>query len=710
MAIVNVGISGKWNTYRPSNLVRGLRSKSYEAHIDGLRALAVLSVVAFHIWPDVFPLGWIGVDVFFVVSGYLITQVLIRDITSNNFNIFDFMGRRLRRLYPQLLAMLLASSALALIVFNSQELREFAVRQLSAMGYLSNVIFSLEGSYFAETKYLNPLLHTWSLGVEEQFYIAAPLLLILLWRAKAWKILPGFLVVGATLSIVVWAVLQTGSVFPTFGANIAFYWLPARAWELIIGGLLAWSIHIGTTKVQKYLAIQLVSVLFTISLLSSVYSSSLWPSVTNISAVFATALLIQFGGNRKLRFLEVGWLREIGLLSYAIYIWHWPIICFVTILLGPIDDNLGLAAVAILCTAMASLLSFKFVEIKFRYAKRPGSRVKQKRLGSLTTLVLFSLLFLSAPTLQSAESQAARVLSEVETIYFSGLNERVFVKHRLDGVRSYDEWEALAIGSSRMMQVDSSLTGRRTLNISVYGANVEDLVYLALRGQSATGVNEIYLSLDPWMLNENYRDKRWNIFFELGSQQIEAVLASDGSAQALRSIDKESETNLPALVFDAINQSERFLVASNKQPDFRDKLTRDGRLILNTSTQRISLATDQLAKGWTHGSLDDFELSETKIGYLNRLLAELDKRQVSVYLVLLPYHPAVLNGVSQMEARAAISKIEEIVTQLATSNNVRLLGSFDPELVGCSNEEFLDSIHPLQGCSARVLQTRRHLD
>ena len=145
MAIFDVENSGKWNSYRPSNLVRGLRSKSYEAHIDGLRALAVLSVVAFHIWPDMFPLGWIGVDVFFVVSGYLITQVLIRDITSNKFSIFRFMGRRLRRLYPQLLAMLLASSALALIVFNSQELREFAVRQISARDISQTSSFRSKG-------------------------------------------------------------------------------------------------------------------------------------------------------------------------------------------------------------------------------------------------------------------------------------------------------------------------------------------------------------------------------------------------------------------------------------------------------------------------------------------------------------------------------------------------------------------------------------
>lgn len=214
----------------------------------------------------------------------------------------------------------------------------------------------------------------------------------------------------------------------------------------------------------------------------------------------------------------------------------------------------------------------------------------------------------------------------------------------------------------------------------------------------------MYLSLDPWMLNENYRDKRWNIFFELGSPQIEALLASDDSTQAYRPIAQGSETSLPALIFDAINQSERFLVASNNQPEVRDKLTREGRLILNTSTEQISLATDELARGWSHGNLDEFELSETKIGYLNQLLAELDNRQVSVYLVLLPYHPAVLNGVSQMEARATISKIEELVGQLATSNHVRLLGSFDPELVGCSNEEFLDSIHPFQGCSAKALE------
>lgn len=685
-------------------LVKGIGQKSYEPHIDGLRALAVLSVVAFHIWPEIFSVGWAGVDVFFVISGYLITRVLIRDISHNQFSLSNFISRRLRRLYPQLLTMSLASSVAALLIFNSEELKEFAVRQISAVGYFSNVLFSLEGSYFAETKYLNPLLHTWSLGVEEQFYLAAPLMLVFLWRAGAWKELPRFLVVGAVASIVAWGVFQTGTVFQTLGNNIAFYWLPARAWQLIIGGLLAWSIHYGTSKTQKSLAIQLASLFLLISLVAATYQPTLSTAVTSIFAVVATALLIQFGGHQKLRYLREGWLRELGLLSYAIYIWHWPIISFLTIIFGPIDSNLGLAVTAIFSSAVASLLSFRFVEIKFRYARQQGSRVRPRMLGALSAVAALSLLSFSAPALQSAESQAAQTLKDVETIYFSGLNERAFVQHRLDAITPDDEWQALAVGSSRMMQVDSSLTGRRTLNISVYGASVEDLIYLVLRGQRTTGAKEVYLSLDPWMLNENYHDKRWKIFFDSGSQQIEEALTNEDYVMAFKPTSQNSAADFAASLFDAINQSERFIAASNNHPDVRDKLTQDGRLILNTSTEQKGLATDELARGWSHGSLDDFEVSETKINYLNLLLEALDERQVSVYMVLFPYHPAVFDGVGQLTARTTISSIEDLVVQLAASNNLEVLGSYNPELVGCSNEEFLDSIHPLQECSAKALR------
>lgn len=688
---------------KPSKQTRGLSSRSYEGHIDGLRALAISFVVAFHIWPGIFPLGWAGVDAFFVVSGYLITHGLIRDISSGRFSFIGFLVRRLRRLYPQLLTMLATTSVAALVVFNSEEIREFAVRQISAMAYLSNILFSLEGSYFAETKYLNPLLHTWSLGVEEQFYILAPLALLLIWKMRAWGNLPMLLSLGATLSFVIWAYLQTGMVFPTHGTDLAFYWLPARAWELLAGGLLAWSLHFSKTKFQKNLALIVVAGQVVMTVLAALFFSTLWPSVINAVSVLTTTILIQFGSDQKLRFLAYGFIREVGLLSYAIYIWHWPIISFLTIMFGSLEDNLGLAGVALLATALTSLLSFKFIEIRFRYRGEAISRARVKTFGLASALGLISVLLLNAPLLQSAEKQSAQVLEQAEVIYFSGLNERIFVQERLELIKGHDKWEALAIGSSRMMQVDSNVVGRPTMNISVFGANIEDLVYLALEGQRATGVKEIYISLDPWMLNENYNDARWTTFFAEGTPQVEAALTGDDYFHSYGRENLSPDPSIPSIIFDSVNLSEKFLVASDMHPEVLNKLTHEGRLILSRSAESDSLNFEEIASYWTHGSLDNFDLSTRKLEYTNQLVRALVDLKVSVNFVLFPYHPAILEGDSQLEARATITHIEETISKLATRLDVPVFGSFDPESVGCVADDFLDAIHPRQNCSAKVL-------
>lgn len=688
----------------PSKQTTGLSSRLYEGHIDGLRALAISFVVAFHIWPGLFPFGWAGVDAFFVVSGYLIMHGLIRDISAGRFSFLSFLSRRLRRLFPQLLTMLAASSVAALVIFNSEEIREFAVRQISAVTYVSNIVFSLEGSYFSETKYLNPLLHTWSLGVEEQFYLLAPLALLFIWKISAWNRLPLVLIVGAILSFVVWGYLQTGIVFPTHGANIAFYWLPARAWELLAGGLLAWSIHFSKTKLQKNLALVLVSGQVVISLLAAFFLPTLWPSVVNVVTVLATTLMIQFGNDQKLRFLATGFIREVGLLSYAIYVWHWPIVSFLTTTFGSLQDNLGVAAVALLATALTSLLTYRFIEIRFRYKRRAIPRVRAKTFGLASAFAMITLLLLNAPLLQSAEKQSAEVLQQADAIYFSGLNERLFVQERLDLMRGLDKWDAVALGSSRMMQVDSNLVGRPTLNVSVFGANIQDLVYLSLEGQRATGVKEIFMSIDPWMLNENYRDERWTTFFSKGAPQVEAALMGANRTTSPGRSNQTPDLSIASIIFDSINLSEKFLEASGSQPEVVNKLTQDGRLILSGSAYDNSLDSESIANSWTHGSLDNFNLSKRKVAYTKELIRALGERGVSVKIVLLPYHPAVFGQDGQLEARDTITLIEETISKLAASLNVSVLGSFDPASVGCIESEFLDAIHPLQTCTAKALK------
>ena len=199
---------------------------NYRPDIDGLRAVAVLSVIAFHLNPAWLPGGYLGVDIFFVISGYLITNIIWREACEQNFSILRFYERRIRRIMPALLTVLAATSVAALILLLPADLKGFGRSLLATLFFVANIYFWRDTNYFSRTAEDKPLLHMWSLGIEEQFYIVMPFLLAILafrWRRAA-----------------VWFVLAI--VLLSFGLNVfanrigaqnpAFYLLPTRAWEL----------------------------------------------------------------------------------------------------------------------------------------------------------------------------------------------------------------------------------------------------------------------------------------------------------------------------------------------------------------------------------------------------------------------------------------------------------------------------------------------
>jgi peptidoglycan/LPS O-acetylase OafA/YrhL len=336
---------------------------NYRADVDGLRALAVLLVMAFHLHPGLPHGGFVGVDIFFVISGYLITQILHKEITAGSFSILNFYERRIRRIFPALLAVLVACSIAASITMMPGELIAFGKSLLAATLSYSNLLFWSQTGYFDGPAAAKPLLHTWSLAVEEQFYIVFPLLLYFIHRRAAhllrWIILA--LALGS---------LAISSMLAYSHSTAAFYMPYARAWELLTGAILSLGM---VPAIRGRLARELAALLGLglIAVAALHYSSETpFPGLAALLPCIGTALIIAAGTAGKTlvgRALSVRPVVFIGLISYSVYLWHWPLIVFVRLAAPDLSADgypylLAMTSVSLI----AGALSWRFVELPAR--------------------------------------------------------------------------------------------------------------------------------------------------------------------------------------------------------------------------------------------------------------------------------------------------------------------------------------------------------
>lgn len=347
----------------------------YRADIEGLRALAVIPVVVFHVWPDAIPGGFVGVDIFFVISGYLITTLLMQRLQSGSYSILAFYGARIRRIFPALFVMLAASSCAAIALLPPAPLKEFA-RTLGATAvFLSNIELYRISDYFAGASDLKPLLHTWSLAVEEQFYIVFPPLLALLFRRARRYLLPTLMVSAlASLAMSGWLVQHDPAA--------AFYFAPPRAFELLIGAMLAVT---GLERAAQtptpsstlqHEAAALAGLLLIGVALFNFSSNTPFPGWTALLPAGGAGLLIWAGAQNTWgsRLLSVAPARTIGLLSYSLYLWHWPVIVFTRhYTLG--EPGMWARVLAVAASLGLASLSVRFVERPFRHLHSEDRRL-----------------------------------------------------------------------------------------------------------------------------------------------------------------------------------------------------------------------------------------------------------------------------------------------------------------------------------------------
>ena len=343
------------------------KSAEYRPDVDGLRAIAVLSIVAFHFGSEYVPGGFVGVDIFFVISGYLITGILLKGLASGSFSFWDFYARRIRRIFPALIVVLVATWVTGWFVLLADEFSALGKQIAGSAVFAANFVFWREAGYFDIAAELKPLLHLWSLGVEEQFYVVWPVLLYLAWKS-------GF----NTLAVLVLIGLASFALNVSLvgGHPVATFYLPMpRFWELLLGGLLA---HFERheprlPRVGAFLrnAGALLGIALILCSIFGLDRTKTFPGWWALFPVVGASLLI-FGGRHAWineRVLAHRALVFVGLISYPLYLWHWPILSFARIS-EPEGLPAGVLLFGVFLSFLLSWLTYRFVEIPIRSVRK----------------------------------------------------------------------------------------------------------------------------------------------------------------------------------------------------------------------------------------------------------------------------------------------------------------------------------------------------
>lgn len=379
--------------------------QAYRPDIDGLRAVAVILVVAYHAFPNLRTGGFVGVDVFFVISGYLITQIVLVGLQAQTFSLAEFYRRRVRRIVPALLVVMAACCVAAWYLLLPGELHWFGRSLWRCAAFLANMFFANTGGYFARAEESFPLLHLWSLGVEEQFYLVWPLLLIL---AAKYGVTQRFLVIAilTSLGISIWGAWYSPAQF--------FYYPVSRGWELAVGGLLAArQIAVPQKHIAQFMGISGLALIIAGGVLWTPDKPvpGMWSLLPTVGAAFLIAAGERAAANRWILCNRT--MIFVGKLSYPLYLWHWPLFSFTRILLGHASP-LGLATAECAIALAAAYATYRWVEMPLRYSRFPRGTVAAMLVG-LAFMALVGLGFgrswitgrLSGPTV-AAWDEAVR--------------------------------------------------------------------------------------------------------------------------------------------------------------------------------------------------------------------------------------------------------------------------------------------------------------
>lgn len=389
-----------------------MSNTKFRTDINGLRAIAVISVVLFHFGVAGFSGGFVGVDIFFVISGFLMTGIVVRGIEKNNFNFIGFYFARARRIIPALLFLTIVLLFIGWFYLSPDDYSRLSKEVDRAVLFLSNDYFFRKSGYFDPDSHKRLLLHTWSLSVEWQFYILYPILIFFVSKFSL-KITPKVIIVFFIISFS-YSVLKSYS-----DPSYAFYMLPSRAWEMLLGGLVYYAVKQNRCKANKdwcyFLGI--FSIVISIFLYSP---STIWPGVAALLPTLGTALII-YAGKESLptsNFL----FQKMGDWSYSIYLWHWPLA--VALLLFDLEQSPALITGLISLSVVLGALSYFYIENPTRKFLTSNNRIYV----SLLILVPIIAMLTVVKLIRANEGVSKRLPEHIFTVFDQANNKFPGVK------------------------------------------------------------------------------------------------------------------------------------------------------------------------------------------------------------------------------------------------------------------------------------------
>ncbi len=438
-----------------------MQTQDYRSEIDGLRAFAVLSVIAFHAFPNLFEGGFVGVDIFFVISGFLITSHIFESLDRKQFSLINFFQRRIRRIFPALIVVLIATLVFGWVSLLGEELSQLGKHIASGAFFIINFILVNESGYFdtiAETK---PLLHLWSLAVEEQFYIIWPLILWISWKLK-------FNLLIVTILIGAFSFYLNLNFVKTYPTEIFFLSI-GRFWELLSGSFLAWLVLYRSDflikirfSFDKFIfkalnpsyktshdfiapnAISFVGISLLIYGVIFINERLSFPSYWALIPVTGTMLVIASGSRAVLNriFLMNPVAVWFGLISYPLYLWHWPVLSYLQIIEGEFPHR-DARILAVIISIILAWLTFKFIEAPIRF----GS-LKKKVNSLFIALTLFSIgafaYFLSESNISKSRTY--------ENLLFDRNSFKFAIGNSLQWFQGKDNWLFLGNAHNKTVQ------------------------------------------------------------------------------------------------------------------------------------------------------------------------------------------------------------------------------------------------------------------
>ncbi|MGO3713578.1 acyltransferase family protein [Alcaligenes aquatilis] len=386
----------------------------YQPEIDGLRTISVVSVLLYHLGVSWIPGGFTGVDIFFVISGFLITTIIKNEIQREAFSFPSFYARRIRRIFPALTAVLLVTSVAGYFFLAPGDFDGQARSAIAAAASVSNIYFYLNTGYFDNSAETLPLLHTWSLGVEEQFYIFLPILLIL-----AFKVLPRKFVGPALIAVI--ALSFFASVWRVgVEQKAAFYLMHYRAWELGVGAVLAFAPSWRSNAPQWLAHLSTVAGIGLIgySLFSS-HPPESFPGLGALPATLGAALLLAFCGRGGIvnRALSLPPLVFMGKISYSLYLWHWPLIVYWRHYTSWEPMSLMEQVLLGIAATIAGWASWRFIETPFRYGAATNWRTIWAGIAAMAFVSIPALLIASSSGMPARLPPSYHALQSKDTMW-----------------------------------------------------------------------------------------------------------------------------------------------------------------------------------------------------------------------------------------------------------------------------------------------------